>query len=112
MKLFSGETDLWKTRSAWDPWQMGMGGEKRVGRGRGEVWLVISPDCRRNTLCPRGPSLIPNKSKHDTRPQCQTQNILFNSLKLHEERWARPVSEYHSDVVANSCPCKSNECKC
>lgn len=34
-KLFSGETALWKTRSAWDPWQMGMGEEKRAGRGRG-----------------------------------------------------------------------------
>jgi len=35
-RLFSGEMALWKTRSAWDPWQTGMGGEKRTGRGRDE----------------------------------------------------------------------------
>ena len=35
-KIFSGEMGPWKTHSAWDPWQMRVGEEKRVGRGQGE----------------------------------------------------------------------------
>ena len=56
-KLFSEETALWKIHSAWDPWQMKVGGEKRVGRTGRILVLVISVECRRNTPSPRGPSL-------------------------------------------------------
>jgi len=66
-KLFSGETVLWKTRSAWDPWQMKWGGEKRTERGRGERSRYIAWLSQKHTLSSRPISLIANTHKHRLR---------------------------------------------
>jgi len=78
-KTFAGEMAPWKTRSAWDPWQTGMGGEKRVGRRQGEGYGSLY----RPTVAETHPVLEAHQSDRkqmqtpDTVPclMSQTQNI-------------------------------------
>jgi hypothetical protein len=64
-KLFSGETALWKTRSAWDPWQMKVGGEKRTdANGANAMARYIAQLSQKHTLSSRPITLIANRRKH------------------------------------------------
>lgn len=56
-KLFLGAMALWKTGSAWDPWQMGMGGRRELDADRAKTRTRYIAWCRRNTRSPRGPSV-------------------------------------------------------
>ena len=66
-KTFSGEMAPWKTRSAWDPWQMRVGEEKRVCRRQGEAYhSLYRPTVAETHPVREAHHLIANRHKHRT----------------------------------------------
>ena len=125
MKLFSGGTALWKTRSAWDPWQMGVGGRRELyADGANAVARYIARLSQKHTLSSRPISFDRKQTQTPaTAPQLsQTQNnILFiDNHDVHRTQCIPPLA-YNSrspdqpqiqETPVNNAKCGNPKCSC